>query len=157
MNWSGAGTPLAKSSVQTMMGDAFKACSGLELSSFAVEPKISFPKLLNTDVSHPSEKVAGDNSHAKLYSSKDYVYPFATFSTGYTNASQIAFEGEILQTSPGHGEFVSLSILQRNTDALFDLGEKFLGQGSWEKSVVDQVNSMNTEERGQVYRRIFRH
>ena len=38
---------------------------------------------------------------------------------------------------------------------IFELGEKFLGQGTWEQDMLDQVNSMDTEQRGQVYRRVF--
>jgi hypothetical protein len=35
--------------------------------------------------------------------------------------------------------------------------ENFLGQGNWERNMLGQVNSMNTEQRGEVYRRLFVH
>jgi hypothetical protein len=155
MDWSGATAPLNKITVKMMVEPAFDELTGMDLASLHIEPEISTPKILNKDASHPDEIVAGENPHAKLYSSRDYVYPFATFSINYTNV--ILFEGEIVQTSAGYGEFVSITTLKRNTQALFDFGEKFLGQGTWEQDLLDQVNSMNSQQRGEVYRRIFKH
>jgi hypothetical protein len=63
----------------------------------------------------------------------------------------------MVQTSPGRGEFVSLLAIVNKSEAVFELGEKFLGQGTWERNMLDQVNSMDTEQRGEVYRRLFVH
>jgi hypothetical protein len=63
----------------------------------------------------------------------------------------------MVQTSPGHGEFVSLLAIVSKTEAVYELGEKFIGQGTWESNLLNQVNSMNTEQRGAVYRRLFVH
>jgi hypothetical protein len=155
MDWSGATVPLDKSVVKTMVEQAFHELTGMDMALLHIEPEISIPEVLNKDASHPGEIVAGENPQARLYSSKDYVYPFAIFSINYTNV--ILFEGEIVQTSAGRGVFVSITTLKRNTLALFDFGEKFLGQGTWEKNMLDQVNSMNSEQRGEVYRRMFKH
>jgi hypothetical protein len=157
MDWSGAVSPLDKSIVNLMLQQAFHDLTGRDLASLHLAPEMTMPKILNTAASHRSEKVAGQNSHARLYSSKDYVYPFAIFSTGYNNPAYVSFEGEIVQTSPGQGKFVSLSVMQRNTEAVYDLGEKFLGHAGWDQDMLDQVNSMSDEQRGQVYKRIFAH
>jgi hypothetical protein len=155
MDWSGATAPLNKSIVKMMVEQAFHELTGMNLDTLHIGLEISTPEILNTDASHPTETVAGENAHAKLYSSKDYLYPFATFSINYTNV--VLFEGEIVQTSAERGEFVSITTLERNTQALFDFGEKFLGNGTWERDMLDQVNSMNKEQQREVYQRIFRH
>jgi hypothetical protein len=141
--------------VRAMVAQAFHALTGKELADLKINLSITTPKILNTDASHSGQTVTGENLHAKIYSANDYVYPFATFTTDHTNAFPL--EGEIVQTSPGHGEFVYIMALQRSKEGLFDLGEKFLGQGTWERSVLDQVGSMDDEQRGEVYKRIFKH
>ena len=93
----------------------------------------------------------------KLFTPKDYVYPFAIFSYDDKRPIRVAFSGEMVQTSAGRGEFVNLFAVVRKTEAIFELGEEFLGKGTWEQAILDNVHSLNTEQRGEVYRRIFQH
>lgn len=123
---------------------AFQAMTGMDLDSLNVETKIETGKFPNPI-----------DSGKKIFESKDFVYPFATFKYGDSNSVRVPFFGEMVQTGPGHGEFVSLLAIVSKTEAVFQLGEKFLGQGTWENKMLEQVNSMNTEQRGEVYRRLF--
>jgi len=156
MDWSCAVAPLDKNQVDAMARNAFHEMTGLDLKSFNVVTKMDTEKILNTSAIHPEVTVTG-NLNAKLFSPKDYVYPFATFEYSDSNFSRVPFSGEMVQSSSGRGEFVKLFAVSRNPDALFELGEKFIGQGTWEQNLLFEVRSMNTEERGQVYRRVFQH
>lgn len=118
---------------------------------------MNIERIRNPDAVHPEVAIAG-NLTAKLYTPKDYLYPFADFrfdDSGAAHRANVAFSGEIVQTTPGHGEFVKLFAVVRKTEAIFELGEKFLGKGTWEQTLLDRVRSLNTDERGQIYRRVF--
>ena len=155
MDWSSAVRPLEKNQVNMLARHAFHEMTGLDLASFHVEQtKMDVEGLLNPNASHPDVTVTG-NINARLYTPKDYVYPFAAFSYGGGGSVLVAFSGEMVQTSPGRGEFVDLFAVVKKTEAIFELGEKFLGQGTWEQAMLDNVRSLNTQERGQIYRRIF--
>lgn len=159
-DWSHAMQPLDKELVRSLAYRAFNEMTGLELSSFSLEKsEVSAEAIRNPDAAHPEVTITG-NINAKLYTPKDNPYPFADFrfdDNGGAHPARVAFSGEMVQTSPGHGEFVNLFAVVRKTEATFELGEKFFGQGTWEQAVLDSVRSLNTEERGQVYRRIFQH
>jgi hypothetical protein len=155
MGWSGTSVPLDKKQVDTMAQNAFYEMTGRSLNSFNVGSRIATDKILNHDAVHPGVTVTG-NLNAKLFTPQDYVYPFATFQYGDSNFTKVPFQGEMVQSAAGKGEFVELLVIARKQDALFELGEKFFGQGNWEQDVIDGVNSMNTEQRGQVYQRVFK-
>ena len=154
MDWSIAVTPLDENQVDTLAHNAFHEMTGLDLNSFNFTTKILTEGILNPNAIHPEVTMTG-NLNAKFFTPKDYVYPFATFQYGDSNFMLVPFSGEMVQTSLGHGEFVNLFASLKKTEAIFELGEKFLGQGTWEQDMLDQVNSMDTEQRGQVYRRVF--
>jgi len=135
---------------------AFHAMTGMNLDSFNVQTKIDIEKFPNPNAVHTDVTVASD-SKIKILTPKDVVYPFAIIKYGDANSVHVPFSGEMVQTSPGRGEFVSLLTIVNQSEAVFELGEKFLGQGNWERNMLDQVNSMNTEQRGEVYRRLFVH
>ena len=156
MDWSVASTPLDSNSVDEIAQKAFFEMTLTNLQSFKVATKINIEKFLNTNAKHPEVTVTG-NPNFKLFTPKDYVYPFATFEYHEVGGSRMSFSGEMAQTAPGQGEFVKLLAVNRNPDALFELGEKFLGVGTWEGNMLEQVNSMNTTQRGEVYRRLFAH
>lgn len=146
MDWSCAVAPLDKGQVDEMARKAFHAMTGMNLDSFNVQTKIETEDFPNRT-----------DSNSKIFSAKDVVYPFAIFKYGDSNSVRVPFFGEMVQTSRGHGEFVSLLAIVSKTEAVYELGEKFLGQGTWESNMLNQVNSMNTEQRGEVYRRLFAH
>jgi hypothetical protein len=160
MDWSCAVRPLDTNQVSRLAHRAFREMTGLDLGSFHLEKsKIDVEGILNPNASHPEVTVTG-NLNAKLYTPKDYLYPFAEFQYDDTSSAHpvhVTFSGEMVQTSPGRGEFVELFAVVRKTEAIFELGEEFLGQGTWEQAMLDNVRSLNTEQRGQVYRRIFQH
>ena len=157
MDWSFSVAPLDKNQVDTLARRAFHEMTGLDLSDFNAEAKIRTPEILNPEAVHSDVKVTG-NINARLFSKpKDYVYPFAIFQYDKLDPALVFFSGEMVQTSAAHGEFVSLFAGVRKTEAIFELGEKFLGQGTWEQEFITKVRAMNTEERGQVYRRVFQH
>lgn len=160
MDWSSAVSPLDKGQVGTLAYHAFHEMTGLNLGGFQLETtKIDVQGILNPNAEHSGVSVTG-NLNAKLYTPKDYRYPFAEFrydDTTPKHEPHVAFSGQIVQTSLGHGEFVELSAVVRKTEAIFELGEKFLGRGTWEQSMLTNVSSLNTEQRGQIYKRIFQH
>jgi len=156
MDWSGAVAPLDKGQVDELARKAFHAMTGMNLDSFNVQTKIDIEKFPNPNAVHTDVTVASD-SKIKILTPKDVVYPFAIIKYGDANSVHVPFSGEMVQTSPGRGEFVSLLTIVNQSEAVFELGEKFLGQGNWERNMLDQVNSMNTEQRGEVYRRLFVH
>jgi hypothetical protein len=127
--------------------------TGLNLDSLNVQTKIDiekFPNVANADVVTSDPKI-------KVVTPSDVVYPFAIIRYGDANSVRVPFFAEMVQTSPGRGEFVSLLAIVNKSEAVFELGEKFLGQGTWESNMLKQVNSMDTEQRGEVYRRLFVH
>jgi predicted nucleic acid binding AN1-type Zn finger protein len=146
MDWSVAVTPLDKGQVDEMARKAFHLMTGLNLDSFNVRTKIETEGL--------PKRSDSDN---KIFSAKDVEYPFATFKYGDSNSVRVPFSGEMVQVSPGHGEFVSLLAIVSKTEAVYELGEKFIGHGAWESALVKKVNSMDTAQRGEVYRRLFVH
>jgi hypothetical protein len=146
MDWSCAVAPLDKGQVDGMARQAFHAMTGVNLDSLNVQTKIETEDFPNRT-----------DANRKTFSAKDVVYPFAIFKYGDSNSVRVPFYGEMVQTSPGHGEFVSLLAIVSKTEAVYELGEKFIGQGTWESNLLNQVNSMNTEQRGAVYRRLFVH
>ena len=158
MDWSSAMSPLDKGQISTLAYHAFHEMTGLDLGSFQLETtKINVEGILNPNAAQHEVSVTG-NLKAKLYTPKDYRYPFAEFrydDTTPKHEPRVAFSGQIVQTSSGHGEFVELSAVVRKTEAIFELGEGFLGQGTWEQSMLDNVRSLDTEQRSQVYKRIF--
>lgn len=155
-DWSGATAPLDDSQINRLAQKAFYEMTGRELSSFHLQnTKIDTTGVPNPDA--PQKAVFTGNLSGKINSRNDFVYPFATFSFDDGNFFQVAFSGEMLQTTPGHGEFVELFAPMRKTEAIFELGEKFLGQGTWEQAMLDKVRSLNADERGQIYRRISLH
>ncbi|MGO8766087.1 MAG: hypothetical protein ACLQSR_13250 [Limisphaerales bacterium] len=154
MDWSGAVAPLDKGQVDELARKAFHAITGMNLESFNVETKIDIEKFPNPNGVHADATVATD-SKIKILTPKDVVYPFAIIKYGDANSVRVPFFGEMVQTSPGRGEFVSLLAIVSKTEAVYELGEKFLGQGTWESNMLKQVNSMNTTQRGEVYRRLF--
>lgn len=156
MDWSGAVAPLDKRQVDAMARKAFHAMTGMNLDSFNVRANIEMEKFPNPNAVHADVTVASD-SKIKILTPKDVVYPFAIFKYGDANSVRVPFFGEMVQTSPGHGEFVSLLAIVDKANATFELGVQFLGQGTWESNMLNQVNSMNTTQRGQVYRRLFVH
>jgi hypothetical protein len=160
MDWSSAVSPLDKGQVGTLVYHAFHEMTGLDLGSFQLATtKIDVQGILDSNAVHPEVSVTG-NLNAKLYTPKDYRYPFAEFQYDDTTPKHephVAISGEMVQTSPGHGEFVKLVTLVRKTGAIFELGEEFLGQGTWEQSMLNNVRSLDTDQRGQVYKRIFQH
>lgn len=154
MDWSCAVSPLDKNWVDEEARNAFHEMTGLDLNSFNVETNIRMEKFLNKNAVHSGVTVTG-SLQARLFTPKDYVYPFATFEYGNSNLTRVTFEGEMVQTSPGRGEFVSLLAFLNKTQGIFELGEKFLGQGTWEQDMVDQIDAMSEEQREQVFRRTF--
>jgi len=155
MDWSSAAAPLDKNQVDRLARNAFQEMTGLGLDTFDVETKIETPGILNPDAVHPDVTVTGI-PNARLYSiPKDYLFPFATFKYGDSGSVRVPFSGEMVQTSPGRGEFVSLFAITSKRGAMFELGEEFLGHGTWEQKFLAEVRAMNTEERERVYRRIF--
>lgn len=160
MDWSHAMQPLDKEQVRSLAYRAFNEMTGLDLGSFSLQKsEVSVEGIRNPDAAHPEVTITG-NMNAKLYTPKDNLYPFADFrfdDDGGAHPARVAFSGEMVQTSAGHGEFVKLFAVVRKTEAIFELGEKFFGQGTWEQAMLDNVRSLNTEQRGQVYRRIFQH
>jgi hypothetical protein len=156
MDWSCAVAPLDKGQVDEMARKAFHAMTGRDLGSLNVGTKIEVEKFLNRNAVHQDVTVTGDPG-VKIFTPKDYVYPFATFKYGDVNSVRVPFSGEMVQTSPGHAEFVALLAIVGKSEAVYELGEKFLGQGTWERTMLDQVNAMDTEQRGEVYRRLFAH
>jgi hypothetical protein len=157
MDWSGAVRPLDENNLNSLARRAFLEMTGQDLASFHLtNAKIESERVLNPNSSRSGVTVSG-NLTAKLYSPNDYVYPFAAFSYDDGASRQVAFSGEMMQTSAGRGEFVEVFAVVRKTEAIFELGEKFLGQGTWEQAMLDNVRSLNTEQRGQIYRRIFQH
>jgi len=156
MDWSGAAAPLDKQQVDEMARKAFQAMTGMNLDSFNVHTKIDIEKFPNLNAVHADVTVASD-SKIKILTSKDVVYPFAIIKYGDSNSVRVPFFGEMVQTSLGRGEFVSLLAIVNKSEAVLELGEKFLGQGTWETNLLKQVNSMNTTQRGEVYRRLFVH
>jgi hypothetical protein len=157
MDWSCAARPLDKNEINRITHIAFHEMTGLDLDALHVE-SVAFDTqgVLNPDAVHPDVKVTG-TLKAKLFTPNDYVYPFASFKYGDSNSVRVVFSGEMVQTSSGRGEFVELFALVNKSDAIFELGEKFLGQGTWEQAMLDNVHSLSTEERGKIYRRIFQH
>jgi hypothetical protein len=160
MDWSGAVQPLDKEEANTLSRHAFREMTGLDLDSFHLgKTKIDSERILNPVASHPDVTVTG-NLNARIYTPKDYLYPFVEFSYDDSDPMHspfVSFSGQMVQTSPGRGEFVDLFAVVRKTEAVFELAEKFLGQGTWEESMLDNVHSLDTEQRGQIYRRIFQH
>lgn len=146
MDWSCAVTPLDKGQVDEMARKTFHAMTGMDLNRFNVQTMIETEKLPK-----PTD------SNYIILSAKDVVYPFATFKYGDSNSVRVPFSGEMVQTGPGHGEFVSLFAVVSKTEAIYELGEKFIGHGTWENNMVKKVNSMNTAQRSEVYRRLFVH
>lgn len=159
LDWSGATSPIAKSQVDALAERAFNKMTGLDLSSFHVQLNVDVEPVNNPYAKHPSFKVIyGDGSpNAMLRSASDVLYPFASFKNEQVPTTHIAFEGEMIQTGPGHVEFVYLDTLEKGNGEVFELGEKFFGKGPWEKQMFDEIESMDTDQRGQVYRRIFAH
>lgn len=156
LDWSGATSPIEEGQVETLAQHAFNKMTGLDLNSYA-KLHVDVSPIPNPYASHPTFKVITGSPNATLRSASDVLYPFATFSNNdpgrvYTHVS---FEGEMVQTSPGHAEFVYLSAVEIAKEEVFELGEKFLGKGAWEQQMFDEIESMNTDQRGQVYRRIF--
>jgi hypothetical protein len=160
MDWSQAAQPLAKEQVDTLARKAFHEMTGLDLSSFQIrQTKIDIEPIVNPDASHSGVTVTG-NLNARLYTPQDKVYPFVEFrydDTTPAHPANVAFSGQMVQTSTRQGQFVELFAVLRKTEAVYELGEKFLGQGTWEQPLLDHVNSLNTDQRGEVYRRIFSH
>ena len=156
MDWSGAVAPLDNGQVDEMARKAFQAMTGMNLDSFNVQTKIDIEKFPNLNAAHADVTVASD-SKINILTPKDVVYPFAIIKYGDANSVRVPFFGEMVQTSPGRGEFVSLLAIVNKSGAVLELGEKFLGQGTWESNMLKQVNSMNTTQRGEVYRRLFAH
>lgn len=155
MDWSGAVVPLGKGQVDEIARKAFHAMTGLNLDSLSVQTKIDIEKFSNPNAIHAN--VITSDSKIKILPPKDDVYPFAIIRYGDANSVRVPFFAEMVQTSPGRGEFVSLLAIVNKSEAVFELGEKFLGQGTWESKMLTQVKSMNTEQRGEVYQRLFIH
>jgi hypothetical protein len=156
MDWSRAVVPLDKGQVDEIARKSFHAMTGMNLDSLNVQTKIDIEKFPNQNAVQANEPVAGD-SKIKVLTPNDVVYPFAIIRYGDANSVRVPFFAEMVQTSPGRGEFVSLLAIVNKSEAVFELGEKFLGQGTWESNMLKQVNSMDTEQRGEVYRRLFVH
>ena len=160
MDWSSAVRPLDERGVRELAYRAFREMTGLELDSFQLKTAmVHLPGVLNPNALHADVTTTG-SLNAKLYTPEDYVYPFAEFrydDTSPTNRMHVAFSGQMVQTSPGHGEFIELFAVVGKTEAIFELAERFLGQGTWEQDLLETVRSLDTEQRGQVYRRIFQH
>jgi hypothetical protein len=156
MDWSCAVAPLDRQQVDGMARKAFQTMTGMNLDSFNVQTKIDIEKFPNLNSVHADVTVASD-SKIKILTPNDGVYPFAIVKYGDSNSVRVPFFGEMVQTSPGRGEFVSLLAIVNKSEAVFELGEKFLGQGTWESNMLKQVNSMNTAQRGEVYSRLFVH
>jgi hypothetical protein len=160
MDWSHAVQPLDKEQVRSLAYRAFNEMTGVDLRAFSLEKsEVNVEEFRDPDAAHPEVNVTG-NINARLYTPKDKLYPFADFrfdDNGAGHRPNISFSGEMVQTSPGHGEFVELFAVVSKTEAIFELGEKFLGQGTWEQAMLDNVRSLNTQQRGEVYRRIFQH
>ena len=158
MDWSHAARPLDKHLVDRMARDAFAQMTARNLDEFKVTPDIQTPDILNFDVKRPDVQVTGIPG-ANLISSTDKVYLFAQFFYRIQGSAYCPFNGEVVQTSDGHGEFVKLFAPVGSPDAMLSLAKKFLAPQSenWDQNLLDQVRSMNTEQQGEVYRRVFSH
>ena len=158
MDWSHALRPLDKSATDRMARDAFTQMTGRNLNEFKVTPDILIPAIPNFDVRRHDVQVTGIPG-ANIISSKDKSYPFAEFWYRIPGSSYCPFDGEVVQISDGKGEFVKLFAPVGVSDAMLTLAEKFLAPQSenWEQNILNQVRSLNTEQRGEVYQRVFHH